>query len=198
MRDAFYEESASSQRAATEAKKYTVFHVIGIICIVMAAIHAFFSFAFVPAIISESEGTIALAFGLIQWFSPFLLFVGLAILMLRWKKRYNVSYDYIFVEDELRISKVFNGKKRKFITKITAESILKMGLCANDSFDRTISGQERSVKYMTPNREPSEGKMFIYIVTSGSVGKSIYVLECREQLLAHLVQAAGRNKLELR
>lgn len=198
MRDAFYEESASSQRAETETKKYMVFHVIEIICIVMAAIHAFFSISFVPAIIAESEETITLVFGLIQWFSPFLLLVGLALLMWYWKKRYNVSYDYIFVEDELRISKVLNGKKRKFITKITAESVLKLGLCANDSFERTISGQERSVKYMTPNREPSEGKMFIYIVTSGSVGKTIYVLECREQLLGFLVQAAGRNKLELR
>ena len=198
MRDAFYEESASSQRATAEIRKYMIFHVIGIICIVIAVIHAFFSVAFVPAIISESKETITLVLGLVQWFSPFLFLVGLAILCWWWKKRYNVSYDYVFVEDELRISKVLNGKKRKFLTKITAEEILKLGFCANDSFERTISGQERYVKYMTPNKEPSEGKMFIYVVRSGSMGKTIYVLECREQLLGYLVKAAGRNKLELR
>lgn len=198
MRDAFYEESASSQHAAAESKKYMVFHVTGIICIVAAAIHAFFSITFVPAIIGEAEDTLTRVLSLVQWFAPFLLLVGGWLLAWWWKKRYNVSYDYVFVEDELRISKVFNGKKRKFLVKLTADSILKLGLCDNDSYERTISGREKSVCRMTPNKTPSEGKMFIYVVNSGAIDKTVYVLECREQLLGHLVQAAGRNKLELK
>lgn len=202
MRDAFYEESAISQRGASEAKKYTVLHVISIICCVLAALHAFFSLTFVPKIINDCKtqgvGAGAMAFQLIWWFLPLIMLVGMFFFFWKWKKRYNVSYDYTFVEDELRISKVFNGKRRKFIITLKADQILKIGLCENDSFERTVSGNQKKVRYMTPNREPSEDKSMVYVLYSSFIEKSVYVIECRKQLLEYLVLAAGRNKWEAR
>ena len=49
---------------------------------------------------------------------------------------------------------------------------------------------------LTPNREPVEGKIFIYIHYSSSIEKKLYVLECRKELLEYVVFAAGRNKFD--
>ncbi len=196
MRDALYEESASSANSSSEVKKYTVIRIFSIVFFVLAALHAMLSFTLVPAMIAENTGG-GLAFLLVQWFSFLVMFLGLGILLSRMKLRYNVSYDYIFVEDELRVSKVFNGKKRKFLLTMKKDGILKVGLCERDSFERTLSGETKKPTFLTPNDTPREGKMMIYIVYSDSVGKTVYVLECREQLLEHIVATVGRNKLEL-
>lgn len=198
MREAFYEESAISRKSATEAKKYTVLHVISLIFLVAAAIQLFFSFTAVTSYIASYTG-FALAFALVQWFGLIAVLVLLFFLFWKMKKRYNLSYDYTFVEDELRISKVFNGKKRKFLITLKSDQILKIGLCENDSFERTIAGfSKKSIVYCTPNAEPAEGKMFIYIIYSSTMGKTAYILECREMLLNYVVRAAGRNKFETR
>ncbi|MBO5046145.1 MAG: hypothetical protein J6C93_04665 [Clostridia bacterium] len=196
MKEAFYEESANARKGATEAKKYTVLHVIGVICFVVAVMHGLFSFTYVPMIINETSG-VGLALSLVWWFGLLAMFVFLGFIMFRWKRKYNLSYDYIFVEDELRISKVFNGKKRKHLITIKADQILRMGKCESDAYERTRAGIEKKPIFCTSNVEPAEDKMFIYIVVSNSVGKSIYVLECRLTMLEFLVRAAGRNKLEL-
>lgn len=200
MKDAFYEESATSLRSKAEGKKYAVLHVTSMICCVLAAIHAFFSITYVPSIFNECQekglSVGATAFQLVQWFMPLVLLVGLFFLFWWWKKRYNLSYDYTFVEDELRVSKVFNGKRRKFVVTLKADQMLKIGKCENESFERTLSGNEKKIKYLTPNREPAEEKSMIYILYSSSIEKSVYVIECRKQLLENIVLAAGRNKWE--
>ena len=74
---------------------------------------------------------------------------------------------------------------------------VKIGYVESASFDRTIAGmQGKKPVLLTPNREPAEGKMFIYLLYSSSVEKKVYVLECRKELLEYLVFAAGRNKFE--
>lgn len=202
MRDAFYEESAISAKSAVEAKKYGILHVLSVICCVLAAFHAFFSVIFVPNIINDCKtqgyGVGTTVFQIIWWFMPFIVLVALFFFFWWWKKRYNVSFDYTFVEDELRISKVFNGKRRKFIITLKADQMLKIGLCENESFERTVSGIQKKVKYMTPNREPAEEKSMVYVLYSSSIEKSVYILECRKQLLEYLILAAGRNKWEAR
>lgn len=196
MKEAFYEESANAQKGASEAKKYTVLHIIGIICFAAAVLHGLFSFTYVPMIINETSG-VGLALSLVWWFGLLATFVFLGFIMFRWKRKYNLSYDYIFVEDELRISKVFNGKRRKHLITIKADQILRMGKCENETYERTLAGVEKKPIICTTNAEPTEGKLFIYILISNSLGKSIYVLECRMTMLEFLVRAAGRNKLEL-
>ncbi len=197
MRDAFYEESVSSLRKEQESRRYTILRVVSIITYVIGGFLLFFSLYVVPDIVEKTSG-LGLALSLVQWFLPIVFFIGTGIFFTRFKRRYNVSYDYIFVEDELRVSKVFNGKKRKFLFKLKADSILKLGLCERDSYERTLAGQNRKPIYLTPNRdEAAEGKIFIYLVYSDVAGKDVYVLECREMLLEYLVMAAGKNKLEL-
>ena len=75
--------------------------------------------------------------------------------------------------------------------------MLKIGYVERDSFRRTLEGvRDKKAVYLTPNREPAEGKMFIYILYSSSIEKTLYVMECRQQMLEYIVLAAGRSKFE--
>ncbi|MDE7158354.1 MAG: hypothetical protein K2N74_02165 [Clostridiales bacterium] len=204
MKDALYEESAKSQKSASEAKLYTIFHVLSIVFLVAIVIQVVVFVAMeLPRYIyfrddagNRMSGT-DIIFSLITWV------ILLAILVLGWfigfkmKRRFNVSYDYLFVEDELRITKVFNDKKRKYLRTLEADHILKIGYCDKESYERTVSGlQGKKPQKLTPNQTPSEDKIFIYVLYSSTIEKNVYVIECRQMMLEYLVRAAGRNKFE--
>ena len=204
MKDALYEESAQSQKSATEAKLYTVFHVLSIVFLVAIVIQliVFVSMELPRYIYFRDEAGnrmsgMDIVFSLIAWAILLGLFVLGWFIGFKMKRRFNVSYDYLFVEDELRITKVFNGKKRKYLFTLEADHILKIGYCEKESFERTVSGlQGKKPKMLTPNQTASEEKMFIYILYSSTIEKNVYVIECRQMMLEYLVRAAGRNKLE--
>lgn len=195
-----YEESAISTNSAHEVKMWRVFHVMQWIFIVLSAIGVFLSMLFVPSMFdayNKDHNLSALIFTLVTWFGGLGSLVLIAVLFWRLKLRRNVSYDYNFVEDELRVSKVFNGRKRKFLHRIAADHILKIGYCDRPSFEDTARPfDKKSIKYLTPNYEPAEEKFFFYILYSDSVGKRLYIIESREMMLEYLVRAAGRNKFE--
>ena len=193
-RDALYEESAQCANAKTQAKWYTTFHVLFVLFVVLAGIHLFTILMVVPTQAKEFSGG-ALALYLVLWLGPLVTLGLIAYLFFRIRRRFNVSYDYLFVQDELRITKVFNGKKRKPIVTLEADHILQLGYCEGDTFERTYAGLNGAKPHvMTPNREPAEGKEFIHILYTTSLGKTLYILECRKELLDHLVFVAGRNK----
>lgn len=193
-RDALYEESAQSVNADKQRKWYTAFLALSIVFAVGTCIHLFVCVMTVPAIIAEQKG-LALALLLIMWLAPLVALALTAFLFFRLRLRFNVSYDYIFVTDELRITKVFNGRKRKHIITLAADHILQIGYCEGATFDRTYAGLNGAKpKILTPNRDPAEGKDFIHIMYTSSLGKTMYIIECRKEMLEYLVLAAGRNK----
>ena len=200
-RAAFYEESAVSVNARSEARAANALHIVSIVCLVLAGIIVFLSLTIVPNWIGMYlEGDVSLAWLIVQlvvWASPVLALVGLFVLFRFLKRRKNVSYDYTFVEDEVRVVKVLNGRVRKPLATLHADMILKVGYEEKDSFRRTLDGlRDKRAIYLTPNREPAEGKMFIYLFYSAPVEKKLYVLECRQQLLEFIVMAAGITKFE--
>ena len=196
-----YEESAISTRSAREQKIWKTLHVLQWVFIVLSGISAMMLLLLVPNAIEVSKGNVpSLVFSLVTLIGGFLMLVLIAVIFWRFKLRYNVSYDYVFVEDELRVSKVFNGRKRKFLHNLKTDSMLKIGYCSRPSFESTIRGydKKKGVKLLTPNDEPADDKDFIYIVYSTSIEKTVYVIECRQTMLEYLVRVAGRNKFETR
>ncbi len=206
IRDAYYEESSACNRGGKEAKVYTACTVIGIIFFVVAAIQLYFAFTAVATSIAlfrlpaddpdKIEG-VQLAYSILSWLlltvAP--LCVGVALFFFR--RKFNVSYDYVFVEDELRISKIFNGKKRKYLKTFKCDQILKMGRCDKESFERTCAGlSKKQIVFLTSNRQPSEKKDFYYILYSSSIEKTVNIIEAKVELIDYLVRAAGRNKWE--
>lgn len=196
MKEAFYEESAISARSKSEIKLYTLFKVFAWIFFAAGLLLATFAATIVRGALDETSGA-GLAFALIEYFGMLGLLFGVGLVFWFLKNRFNLSYDYTFVEDELRITKVFNGKRRKPIVTMKADHILQIGWVESDAFKRQLAGlQGKKPKVMTSNREPMEGKELYYVLYSSSIEKSLYVLEARQMLLEYLVRAAGRNKLE--
>lgn len=196
-REMLYEESALSQKARSEEKLYKTFLAVAILFFVIFGITASVAIGVIPAVLSNEDAS---RFGkiwmVVRW-GFFLLFsLGGGFLFWHLKNRFNVSYDYSFVEDELRVTKVFNGRKRKFLFKVRADQILKIGWCEKASYENTLRGLTAKPKILSPNKIAADDKDFIYLLVAHELGKRVYVLECRKELLEYLVLAAGRNKLE--
>ena len=175
QREGLLEESAVPQNALREAKFNMVFRVAAILAFLVLGVFVFSAFGYIPYL--REQGGAALAMGLISYIVLLLLILGAGLLLWFLKDRFNVSYDYTFVEDELRITKV-----------------------ESDAYERAVRGLERGKKprICTPNKAASEGKELIYLINSTSMEKMIYVVEIRRIMLENLVLAAGRNKLERR
>lgn len=200
MRESFYEESAVSANGRAEAKFYTAFHVVSIILLIPVFFQVFFSYAYIIEQVHNFQEGLITSLGLTVfiagWIMILLLFIALFLFFFLWKRRFNVSYDYIFVGDELRVSKVFNGKRRKFLKKFDADHILQIGWVESEAFGRASSGYaKRDIVLLSPNKTPQEGKEFYYILYTAPYEKKIYIFEARKEFLECLVPAVGMTKL---
>ncbi len=181
--DVFYEESSITRDSAKAEKKNKRVHIFSNIFLALGIIALIFGIYFIPIPAWITWGFICLwLFGM--WFALF-----------RWRQRLNVSYDYVFVSGELRIAKVFNVNKRKLVVRLEAESILQIGDVDNTSFDGLRADPSTKTVYCTSNVEPEEDKFFMYILANDN-GKKLYVLECREVLLMHMLRFLKRSVLE--
>ncbi len=203
QKERLYEESAISNRSRTEEKFSLFYKILAIACFAVALFIASFAFGYVPEVLHTTvadDGTVnvtARVFYLLTYFAVIVLVFGMGWIFWVIKNRFNVSYDYTFVEDELRINKVYNGKKRKYITTVKADRILQLGWVDSDAYRRAVQGLGgHKPKRFTPNKTPAEDKEFYYILVSSSIEKSIYIVEARQMLLEYLVLAAGKTKLE--
>lgn len=199
--DVLYEESAVNANAAKGEKRYKILNLFtwffGVLALIFAILFVIGLVSFLMAMSAMKAEDRATAIGsLIFYFMMITLFGGPWLACFLMKRKLNVSFDYTFVSGELRISKVFNVNRRKFLFRIDAESIQKMGDADSPSFDRVISDPSVKKIVCTPNAEPSGGKFFLYIVTSESGGRRVYILECREELLINILKFVKRGILE--
>lgn len=196
MKEAFYEESAFSAKSHSESKLYTLFKVIAFIFFAAGLVFFALSLTAIKSIIENNTGTDRVL-GIVELLIMLVLLIGVGLVFWFLRNRFNVSYDYTFVEDELRITKVFNGKRRKHIITMKADHIMQIGWVESDAFKRQLAGMHgNKPKVMTSNRDPMEGKELYYVLYSSSIEKSLYIIEARQMMLEYLVRAAGRNKLE--
>jgi hypothetical protein len=99
------------------------------------------------------------------------------------------------VSGELRIVKVFNVNKRRLAVKIQAEDIVQLGDATNASFENLRSDPNTKLVFCAANDQPTEDKFFMYILANTN-GRTLYVLECREVLLMHILRFVKRTTLE--
>ena len=110
-----------------------------------------------------------------------------------WKRRTNISYDYSFVSGELRIVKVFQNK-RKVVTRLECKNILQIGDAETDSYARLEKDPAVQKVICTSNDVAEAGKFYMYILANDG-GKKMYILECREVLLMHIMRFVSRSVL---
>lgn len=199
--DAYYEESAVNNNAKKGEKRYKIVHVFSMIALVIAIICLIVFVMYMPWGIQDgaTEEQIKayeaskFLFGFIGTQGVF--FLALWFLLFKIKTRINVSYDYVFVSGELRISKVFNINRRKLVARIDCAEMLQVGDMDNPSYERLRSDPSTKEVVCTSNTETSDGKFFMYILANVD-GKKLYILECRELLLMNILKFARRGTLE--
>ena len=200
--DVFYEESSINANAKKGERRYKILHVLSNIALVLGIILMIICISFFPfGLKADASADEIAAFQATQFGVGFIGVQGLLFLvgwfiLFKVKARVNVSYDYIFVSGELRITKVFNVNKRKGVDRIFCDKILQIGDTDNPSFDRLRSAPNTKTILCTSNSEAAEGKFFMYILVAGTQYKYLYVLECREALLMQIMKFARRSVLE--
>ncbi|MBQ7368895.1 MAG: hypothetical protein IJW60_04225 [Clostridia bacterium] len=195
MMDAFYEESAINSNATRDKRIYMIFNIVSFLFLTLAILLLFiFLWCFPWGQVTTDEGRAW------QFFFGFLGVMGLSCLLTwfllsKFKARFNVSYDYVFVSGELRISKVFNVNRRRLVARIDCEDMIQVGDMDNPSYARFKADPTNKEVICTPNYEPAKGKFFMYILANCN-GKKLFVLECRENLLMNIMKFAKRSVLE--
>ena len=180
--DVFYEESSIAKDSVKAGRKYKVLHYASVVFMVLGII------GLMLTLYMPTDGVIVWLF-FCSWF-----FICWFVLN-RFKNRFNVSYDYAFVSGELRIAKVINVNKRKLVVKIQPEEIIQIGDVDNVSFDNLRADPNTKTVLCTSNDVAEEGKFFMYVLVNNN-GKKLYVLECRELLLMHMLKFVKRTTLE--
>ena len=200
--DVFYEESAICADSKKGAKKYKILNVISNVALVLAIFSGMiFLICFPWGLKDGASEEIVQTFMAMRFLFGFIGVQGIVFLLVwfilsKIKKRFNVSYDYTFVSGELRIIKVFNINKRKRVDVIRCDEILQMGDADNPSYERFRSAPNTKEIVCTSNVTPAEGKFFMYLLVGGNQMKYLFLLECREQLLMHLLKFTRRSVLE--
>ncbi len=182
--DVFYEESSIAQNARKESRKYRILQIISNILLVLGFFSVFISCNILPIKDFLIWTLMISLWFFVSWFVLFKL-----------KNRYNVNYDYAFVSGELRIARVINTTKRKAVVRLQPEDIIQIGDIDNTAFAGFQADPNVKKVYCTSNVEAAEGKFFMYILANDN-GKKLYVLECREELLMHILRFVKRTTLE--
>lgn len=195
--DSFYEESAVNLNEKKQNTIYSIFHGVQILFVALAFIWGLFFMGFLP--LPNAEQGVTFAQILPDWiffFMVLLLFISFAVVCSILKKRYNVSFDYVCVSGELRISKVFNGKKRKLICRLDPADIIQVGDMDGNSYNRLMKMPGIKEVVCTPNYTAASGKFFMYVLANADGAKKIFLLECRENLLINMMQFLRRDVLD--
>ena len=176
----FYEESATLSNTPKNRRRANAWKISFISVSVFAIISIIFLVNFVHFIVALIEAAL----------------IG-ALLIFLWVKydKAVVDYDYVFVSGQLRISRVFRRVKRRKVARIDYEDIIQLGDVENPSFERFRADPTVKTVICTSNKEAANGKFMMYILAN-DYGKNLYVLECREELLIHILRFAKRTVLE--
>ena len=189
MQEVFYEESVGMRDEKPAKRRYTIFTVSGVLCIIFA-IFSFMNFMFTDM---NVEGYVI---SLIVWGVLFAVMLAGAIFMFIKRHSFYLSYDYTFVSGELRISKVIHNRKRKLLYRLSDDKLILIGRIESASYKKLKAAPNSKEDILTPNVEAEEGKEFFYIQAATNVGKRILVLECRPQLISTILRYTKRNILE--
>lgn len=182
--DVFYEESSIARDSIKESRKYKILSIISAVFLTLGIIAIIFGISFIPLDATWILWGFFCAWLFLAWF-----------LFKKWKQRYNVSYDYCFVSGELRISKVINVNKRRLVARFEGEDFIQIGDADNPSYERFRQDPTIKTVFCTSNDEAADGKFFMYILANYN-GKKLFVLECREELLMHILKFVKRSTLE--
>ena len=195
--ETLYEESAINLNEKKQKLIHNILHGAQVLFIVLAVVWVMLMGGFLPMPDASKGETFANVLPDWIFFFAFLTsFIVGAVCMSFLKKRFNVSFDYLCVSGELRISKVFNQRKRRLVCRLQPNDIISVGDMDSSSYDRYRAMPGMKEIICTPNMTSASGKFFMYVLAQYEGGKKIFLLECREALLINMMQYLRRDVLD--
>ena len=80
------------------------------------------------------------------------------------------------------------------MTRFESENIMQIGDADSNSYDRLAKDPNVKQVICTSNDVAADDKFFMYILINDN-GKKLYVVECRETMLMHIMRFAKRSVL---
>ncbi len=192
MREVLYEESSTLINFKSAALKHNVFLVLSIISFMLIFP---WILVFAPAwVYTSSVSWILKAIFVVV---PIVLLILLGFLSIKFKNKFFVEYDYVFVNGSIRFSKVIKHKNRKFITKFEATDIEKMGKVGSKTFYQYLERETIVTEVLTKNELPMTGKDFYYLLVNLGGQTTMYVIECTQNFLINVLKfSKGKSILD--
>lgn len=185
MREVFYEEASFIKNKKTAAFKYNLCVYSSIIAFILGAFFAITGFVMFSSILE-----------IVLFIAPALpLFVFGAICIKIKNKRYS-EYDYTFVTGSIRFSKVVKEIKRYGIAMFDTTSIINVGRKESRSYEKYKEMTDVKVYNLCANETPSENCEFFYIYTIFEGNRTIFLLDCTEKFIAHILQFTRKEIFE--
>ena len=171
-----YQCSIPPQNEKIEYSFYKFLKVIRIFCIIFSATSALYAFYF-----SNPAWLVTLFFVLC---SVGLFYIG--------RNFYNF-YDYLFVDDEVRLIKVINNKTRKVLAKFNVKHIEKIGF--TNSLEYLKYKNNNNVKKIYAISKNYDGQMIYFLVNHEGENK-IILLQFNSKFLYYVLNKTSRRVLD--
>jgi hypothetical protein len=190
MQEIFYEESAQVQNAQSLTRKYNLFKGLSIFFFTLTI---FWTVAYIFLYVINLD---YILFDFIVYLIPTALFLTTAIILMRFKNRFYVDYDYTFITGNIRVAKVIKNIKRKFIISFDASVIEKIGLYGSKTFFTYADMLGVNYQIFTQNDIPADNKDFYYIVANANGQKQLMVFECTELFIRNVLKFSKKSVIE--
>lgn len=197
MREIIYDESAVSSKQGRDEVIRRILFVAAIVFFVLFAyvlillLYSVWSYFFGDEASKQEELTVIILRAVFC-----VIIGGIGALFIFIRSKFAVSFDYEFVSGELRISRA-NKNRRRPLYRISPEEFLKVGKVGTNSYYVLKQNRELRETRFTKNKTPMEGKDFYYILYSDHLGKQLFIIECREELIKYISLYAARGTVEL-
>lgn len=187
MREVFYEEASFINDKRSASRKYNTYRIISIFSISLSFVVFFAVYMVVQNLI----------YTILHCLLPMAALIAAGIILGRIKNRFYVEYDYTFVTGSVRFAKVIKEIKRVRVAMFDTSSILKIGRTESLSFSQYKDMPEVKICELHANDEPSENCEFFYIYTIFEGNKTVFIIDCTEKFIAHIMQFANKGIFEL-
>ena len=186
MQEMLYEESAKCQNEKKESKIFKILLTFSIISFAFSMVGFFI-------LINFMNLNDYWLFNVIIYVLPIIFFLAMGIFLIKFKNRFCVDYDYIFVTGSIRVSKVINNALRQTIYRFNCSQIEKIGPTDSKTFKAYLNSNLCKIELLTSNEQPQEGKDFYYFIINYNNEKKLLIFECSKVFLINVLKYSNRS-----
>ncbi len=186
MREVFYEEASFIHEKKSESRKYNTYRILSIVSFALCAVVFFAVYTVMQNLIYTFLHSLIPEIGL----------VAFGIIFSRMKNKFYVEYDYTFVSGSIRFAKVIKEIKRVRIAMFDCSSVINVGRFYSNAYKKYESMTDIVTYNLCANDKPSDGAEIFYILAMYEGQRSIFLLDCTEKFIAHVLQFSRKGIFE--